>query len=107
MVLQIIKSLGVTVISVVLFAACSEALTSHVGGEIGTETGGCENCEHCESGTELVDKQDNSKADGEEVASKDSSVEEGLENSGAKGDSREAGKEGDLKKSGEEDKTTN
>ena len=100
--LQIIKSLGVVIVAVVFFAACSEALVSQVGGEFDKATGGCEHCEHCESDTKLVDTEDGSKAPDKEVDSKNANEE-----ADGKGDSGETDKENDLKKSSKEDKASN
>ena len=61
MMLHTAKSLGVVIIAVALFTACSEALVSQVGGEFDKAAGECEKCEHCESGTELVNKEPKQK----------------------------------------------
>lgn len=106
---HIAKSLGVVIIAVALFTACSEALVSQVGGEFDKTAGECEVCEHCESGTELVDKEPESKEAGEEATaadtaeegtSEDSAEKDGLE---AKDDSVEAGNESDSKEVSEEE----
>ena len=94
--LRIAKSLGVIIVSVVLFAACGEAFVSQVGGELDKATEGCEHCEHCESGAEVVDKEDGPKEVGAEVASKDANGEDGSGKSDVK-------EEDDSKESGEED----
>ena len=43
MMLHTAKSLGVVIIAVALFTACSEALVSQVGGEFDKAAGECEN----------------------------------------------------------------
>ena len=107
MMLHTAKSLGVVIIAVALFTACSEALVSQVGGEFDKAAGECEVCEHCESGTELVDKEAGEEATAadttEEGTSEDSAEKDGLEESDAKDDSVEAGNESDSKEVSEEE----
>ena len=116
MMLHTAKSLGVVIIAVALFTACSEALVSQVGGEFDKAAGECEVCEHCESGTELVNKEPESKEAGEEAtaadtteegASEDSAEKDSLEESEIKDDSVEAGNESDSKEVSEEETKTN
>ena len=107
MMLHIAKSLGVVIIAVALFTACSEALVSQVGGEFDKAAGECEKCEHCESGTELVNKEPESKEAGEEATAADTTEEGASEDSAEKDDSVEAGNESDSKEVSEEETKTN
>jgi len=110
--LDLMKSLGVTIIAVALFTACGEALVSQVGGEIDKAAGECEQCAHCESGTELVDKKDDSNVTDEAsaLASDDTKVpsengtEEELVGEDVKDDSLEANGEEESKEVSKEDK---
>ena len=101
--LQIIKSLGVLIVALVLFAGCGEALVSQVGADTEKVVGGCEHCEHCESNTKLVDttKVEAKLAD-KEVDSKSPNEE-----TDGTTDPDEANKEDDLKKTSQEDKAAN
>jgi len=101
------KSLGVVIIAVALFTACSEALVSQVGGEFDKAAGECEKCEHCESGTELVNKEPESKEAGEEATAADTTEEGASEDSAEKDGSVEAGNESDSKEVSEEETKTN
>lgn len=107
MMLHIAKSLGVVIIAVALFTACSEALVSQVGGEFDKAAGECEKCEHCESGTELVNKEPESKEAGEEATAADTTEEGASEDSAEKDGSVEAGNESDSKEVSEEETKTN
>ena len=101
--LQIIKSLGVLIVALVLFAGCGEALVSQVGADTEKAAGGCAHCEHCESNTKLVDtKEVEAKAADKEVDSKNPNEE-----TDGKTDPDEANKEDDLKKTSQEDKAAN
>ena len=88
--LYFMKSLGVTIIAVALFTACGEALVSQVGVETDKAAEECEQCAHCESGTELVDKKDGSNVTDEAsaIASDDAEVpsENGTEEEGSVGE---------------------
>ena len=66
--LNFMKFSGLTIIAVALFTACGEALVSQVGVETDKAAGECEQCAHCESGTELADKKDGSNVTDEESA---------------------------------------
>jgi len=107
MMLHTAKSLGVVIIAVALFTACSEALVSQVGGEFDKAAGECEKCEHCESGTELVNKEPESKEAGEEATAADTTEEGASEDSAEKDGSVEAGNESDSKEVSEEETKTN
>ena len=107
MMLHTAKSLGVVIIAVALFTACSEAVVSQVGGEFDKAAGECEKCEHCESGTELVNKEPESKEAGEEATAADTTEEGASEDSAEKDGSVEAGNESDSKEVSEEETKTN
>ena len=101
--LQIMKSLGVLIVALVLFAGCGEALVGQVGADTEKAAGGCEHCEHCESDTKLVDTTEGgAKAADKEVDSKNPNEE-----TDGKTDPDEANKEDDLKKSSQADKAAN
>ena len=111
--LNLMKSLGVIITAVALFTACGEALVSQVGGEIDKAAGECEQCAHCESGTELVDKKNDSNvtdeesalaSDNAEVPSENGAEEEGSSEKDVKDDSLEANGEEKSKEALEEDK---
>ncbi len=110
--LNFTKSLGVTITAVALFTACGEALVSQVGGEMDKAAEECEQCAHCESGTELVDKKDGSNvADGESASvsddakiSSENGTEEKLVGEDVKDDSLEANDEEESKEVSKEEK---
>lgn len=111
--LYFIKSLGVTIIAVALFTACGEALVSQVGVETDKAAEECEQCAHCESGTELVDKKDGSNvtdeasaiaSDDAEVPSENGTEEEGSVGEDVKNDSLETNGEEESKEVSKEDK---
>ena len=99
--------------AVALFTACGEALVSQVGGEIDKAAGECEQCAHCESGTELVDKKDGSNitdeapalaSDDAKVPSENGTEEEELVGEDVKDDSLEADGDEESKEVSKEDK---
>lgn len=110
--LDFMKSIGVTIIAAALFTACGEALVSQVGVETDKAAEECEQCAHCESGTELVDKKDDSNVTDKEptLASDDAKVssengtEEELVGENVKDDSSEANGEEESKEVSKEDK---
>ena len=110
--LNFMKSIGVTIIAAALFTACGEALVSQVGVENDKAAGECEKCAHCESGTELVDKKDDSNVTDKEstLASDDAKVpsengtEEELVGEDVKDESSEANGEEESKEVSKEDK---